>query len=123
MQARRQAGSKEKLHVPTLYMISPLDRTSSTLLQSTLSHVRIKDILPLYHIGNIGQIDNMAIIKNPFRKQDENVRPAPTPLANDKPTSSSSSTKQFDVDTKKPVEYKLSGESGCAWLRSMDLNR
>lgn len=65
----------------------------------------------------------MAIIKNPFRKQDENVRPAPTPLANDKPTSSSSSTKQFDVDTKKPVEYKLSGESGCAWLQSMDINR
>lgn len=54
----------------------------------------------------------MAIIKNPFRKQDENVRPAPTPLANEKPTSSSGSTKQFDVDSKEPVEYKLSGGFG-----------
>lgn len=56
----------------------------------------------------------MAIIKNPFRKQDENVRPSPTPLTGEKPASSASS-KQFNADAKDPVEYKLSGTSTIDW--------
>ncbi|KAI5369938.1 hypothetical protein Slin15195_G008160 [Septoria linicola] len=49
----------------------------------------------------------MAIIKNPFRKQDENARPPPTPLAGEKPTSSGSS-RPSDLESRETVEYKLS---------------
>ena len=48
----------------------------------------------------------MPIIRNPFRKQDENVRPATAIVTSDKPASSRS----LDLTKEKePAEYKLSG--------------
>ena len=61
----------------------------------------------------------MPIMRNPFRKNDENARPPPTINGLDKAPSTSSVNK-FDVASdkeKEPVEYKLSGESGCALPR------
>lgn len=49
----------------------------------------------------------MAIIKNPFRKQDENVRPQVTQVNSDK--KEANGVKQIDIDNKQPTEYKLSG--------------
>lgn len=57
-------------------------------------------------------IANMAIIKNPFRKQDENARPSPTPLPNGE-KKDENGAKSIDVDSKEPVEYKLSGNCAC----------
>ena len=56
----------------------------------------------------------MPIIRNPFKKNDENVRPPPTVNGAEKPPNSSNSSQQFNVNDKEPVEYKLSGELGCA---------
>ncbi|EME49929.1 hypothetical protein DOTSEDRAFT_68673 [Dothistroma septosporum NZE10] len=52
----------------------------------------------------------MPIIRNPFKKNDENVRPPPTVNGAEHPptSSSSNSTKQFNVNDKEPIEYKLS---------------
>jgi hypothetical protein len=60
----------------------------------------------------------MPIMRNPFRKQDENVRPVTeenvTPYE----------TKVIDVDSKSTVEYQLSGESHRKHpLVSMSLER
>jgi hypothetical protein len=49
----------------------------------------------------------MPILRNPFRKQDENVRPSSDEVV------TGYETKIIDVDSKNPVEYQLSGESLC----------
>ena len=47
----------------------------------------------------------MPIMRNPFRKQDENVRPVTADIV------TPYETKVIDVDSKSTVEYQLSGES------------
>lgn len=45
----------------------------------------------------------MPIMRNPFKKQDENVRPTHTVYEGQ-------SISAIDIKEKNPVEYKLSGE-------------
>lgn len=49
----------------------------------------------------------MPIRLNPFRRQDENARPVTNGV--EKPVNGTS-TKPLSIDTKDPVEYKLSGK-------------
>ena len=49
----------------------------------------------------------MPIMRNPFRKQDENVRPATSGV--DKPNGTAS--KPISINEKESGEYKLSGAS------------
>lgn len=54
----------------------------------------------------------MPIIRNPFRKNDENARPSLTVNSAEKPPGSSNGSKQsLEGSEKSPVEYKLSGKS------------
>lgn len=55
----------------------------------------------------------MPIMRNPFKKNDENARPPPTLNGLDKAPSTNSVNK-VDASEKQPVEYKLSGELECA---------
>lgn len=48
----------------------------------------------------------MPIIRNPFRKQDENVRPTAAVGENGEKNGSKTS----EIKERDPVEYKLSGE-------------
>ncbi len=58
----------------------------------------------------------MPIMRNPFRKQDENLRPATSGL--DK-FANGSPTKAIDIKEREPAEYKLSGKSSTS---KYDLN-
>jgi hypothetical protein len=58
----------------------------------------------------------MPIMRNPFRKQDENVRPVTTEIV------TPYETKVIDVDSKSTVEYQLSGESQTS-AESMSVER
>jgi hypothetical protein len=49
----------------------------------------------------------MPIIRNPFRRQDENARPA-TSVA-EKPSNATAPPKSIDLAEKQNTEYKLSG--------------
>jgi len=49
----------------------------------------------------------MPIIRNPFRKQDENLRP---PTANGLEKNESKSSEAININEKKSAEYKLSGK-------------
>jgi hypothetical protein len=49
----------------------------------------------------------MPIIRNPFRRQDENARPNATVV--EKPTNASAPPKSIDLGEKQDTEYKLSG--------------
>ena len=51
----------------------------------------------------------MPIIRNPFRRQDENLRPINTAI--DTRQAGSKSRESIDVKEKAPVEYQLSGKS------------
>ena len=53
----------------------------------------------------------MPIIRNPFRKQDENVRPATATNngAEHNKFNGTVSTKPVDIREKEPTEYQLSG--------------
>jgi hypothetical protein len=51
----------------------------------------------------------MPIIRNPFRRQDENARPA-SGVA-EKPFSATAPPKSIDLVEKQNTEYKLSGRS------------
>lgn len=54
----------------------------------------------------------MPIMRNPFRKQDENARPT---TAGAERQANGETTKAIDIKEKQqPVEYKLSGESPAA---------
>ena len=48
----------------------------------------------------------MPIMRNPFRKQDENLRPATSGVDKD---ANGATTKPLDIKKSEPVEYKLSG--------------
>ena len=50
----------------------------------------------------------MPIIRNPFRKQDENIRPV-TGAVDKLPNGTL--TRPIDIKEKEPVEYQLSGKS------------
>ncbi|CAK4032837.1 Hypothetical predicted protein [Lecanosticta acicola] len=50
----------------------------------------------------------MPIIRNPFRKNDENARPSLAVDGAEKPPGSSNGASQVDLSEKRPVEYKLS---------------
>lgn len=52
----------------------------------------------------------MPIMRNPFKKNDENVRPPLAVHGGDK-SPSINADKQSDGEEKGPVEYKLSGAS------------
>lgn len=48
----------------------------------------------------------MPIMRNPFRKQDENTRPV---VAGAERQANDTTTKAIDIKEKQPAEYKLSG--------------
>jgi hypothetical protein len=52
----------------------------------------------------------MPIIRNPFRRQDENVRPA-TSVAEKTSNATTAPPKSIDLAEKQNTEYKLSGRS------------
>lgn len=56
----------------------------------------------------------MPIIRNPFRRQDENARPNGTVA--EKPNATTTPPKSIDLGEKQETEYKLSGMSHCANL-------
>ena len=64
----------------------------------------------------------MPIIRNPFRRQDENVRPNAT--AAQKPSNGAiTPPKSIDLGEKqKDAEYKLSGRSHCAILPCVNVS-
>jgi len=51
----------------------------------------------------------MPIIRNPFRKQDENVRPATAVNGVEQKTPGVLAAKPIDIREKEQAEYKLSG--------------
>ena len=60
------------------------------------------------HNIEVGEhIFKMPFVRNPFRKQDENIRPVTSGL--DK-TSNGTPTQPVAIKEKEPAEYKLSGE-------------
>ena len=59
----------------------------------------------------------MPIIRNPFRRQDENARPNGTVA--EKPNATTTPPKSIDLGEKQDTEYKLSGMSHCANLSYM----
>jgi hypothetical protein len=56
----------------------------------------------------------MPIIRNPFRRQDENARPNATVV--EKPANATAPPKSIDLGEKQDTEYKLSGRSHRANL-------
>lgn len=54
----------------------------------------------------------MPIIRNPFRRQDENARP--TSGVAEKTPNATAPPKSIDLGDKQSAEYKLSGRSHCA---------
>lgn len=52
-------------------------------------------------------------MRNPFKKNDENVRPPLTVNGVNK-APSTNSVNRVDVNEKQPTEYKLSGKLECA---------
>ena len=54
----------------------------------------------------------MPIIRNPFRRQDENARP--NAAVAEKPNATTTPPKSIDLGEKQDTEYKLSGTSHCA---------
>jgi hypothetical protein len=56
----------------------------------------------------------MPIIRNPFRRQDENARP--NAAVTEKPNATTTPPKSIDLGEKQDTEYKLSGTSHCANL-------
>lgn len=56
----------------------------------------------------------MPIIRNPFRRQDENARP--NAAVAEKPNATTTPPKSIDLGEKQDTEYKLSGTSHCANL-------
>lgn len=71
---------------------------------TAVSAVGIAPYPPLPHIYTV----SMPIIRNPFRKQDENVRPTAAVEENGEKKSGSLN----EGNARDPVEYKLSGEDG-----------
>ena len=51
----------------------------------------------------------MPIIRNPFRRQDENVRPSTATNGGDHKFNGTVSAKPVDIGEKQPTEYQLSG--------------
>ena len=56
----------------------------------------------------------MPIIRNPFRRQDENARP--NAAVAEKPNATTTPPKSIDLGEKQETEYKLSGMSNRANL-------
>ena len=54
-----------------------------------------------------------TLLRNPFRKQDENLRPPLHPAESRSSRDGSVKSSEVSGDDKEPVEYKLSGKSRC----------
>jgi hypothetical protein len=58
-----------------------------------------------------------TLLRNPFRKQDENIRISNSINGTDAKGNGTSNAKPVDVadQAKEPTEYKLSGENDFVW--------